>query len=390
MAAQALGGGLDGRAVLVAQLAVQDDEGGRPRALSRYRRSIALIAQQLVREADPARRDSLLKFAGLYQARAIDLAAAYGLAAASADRADLTHSEVCAELIGRPEPSPPPRSSHGDGDLLRAALADSPSARRPPPPPPPAADGTGGPGEAWRRTYWLLDALRGSIAGGGYLTADGSLFVPAAVWLQRGARLAALPAKSAALDELCEHTASLRGLVGGDDGELLLRELASYCEVLDALQDRLAKALPPSCRVPPLLSGAAAAATAAPPPPQRAPTEPLALGERMRGLGQFVAKTASTFVGAPSAGAVCADSSAYAQLLHRTLAELPVLPALHDACAADGAAEALRHALPLLHRAHAFAHDVVLAIVADDFAQLLSRYLRKAEAAFINGAQGAG
>ncbi|KAG8462498.1 hypothetical protein KFE25_010323 [Diacronema lutheri] len=438
---------LVGRAVTVAQLAVQADEQGtpelRPLAISRYRRSVALIAAQLLLEAEPARRDSLLKFARLYQERARALAAAHGLATARAEELDLSRADSCALLADQPHPGTAPgagaRAAHADEDLLREALREAADGRGPP------ADlsGVRAPGEGWRRTYWLCAQLALSIERGAQLTADGTVRAPSAVWLQAGVRLAALAAKGAAFDELTAQTAPLSSLLpvptapppflaralahpsanvgagdagdagdadagaslapdaslcaAAEDTEVLLRELALYVDFLVSLHAALSRALPPGCNVPPppappslrstdaLSAGGAPAAQ--PPALGAQPSDLDAAASRLRKLGFFVARTASSLVGS-SSGRPCADSGAYAAQVRRVLLAVGALERLHERCAAPSAQPALGAALDLLERAHAFVRDVVLALVTQDFGALLASYLRKAEEAFVAGDAG--
>lgn len=355
---------------MVAKLAVQVDEASkaelRPLAISRYRRSVALIAAQLLRESEPSRRDALLKFATLYQQRAGVLVEAHGLTRSPEDDLDLSQPEACALLSARP----------------LSGLAQ---------------DGgcTAVPAEGWRKTYWLCGQIAASIERGAHLAPE--VFVPSAVWQQRGVRLAALPAKMAAFAELAEQAGPMASLLipppaadacaaaAATDYDLVLRECGLFVAHVEALHATLARTLPPACNVPPPY---ASPPMGAQPPPalDSQPSDPAdAAASRLRKLGFFVARTASSLVGAAAADRPCADSSAYAAQVRELLLSLRSLERLHALCAAPGAPPALARALHLLERVNAFVHDVVLALVAQDLSALLSAHLRQAERVFVQG-----
>lgn len=392
MAAPGLGlghGSLVNRAVLVAQLAVQADkssadEATRRLVVSRYRRSVTLIGTQLAVEADASRRTSLLKYAVLYQERARAVATAAGLAAAEIDRIDLGDPVEAARFALRPPPTSAEPAHHG-AELLRTALRET-SAQQLAAVPAPA------PSEEWRRTYWLLGLFRQSMLGGGHLTADGSVFVPRAVWAQRGVRLVAPAVKCAAFAELLAQTAPFAALLElpEPDAELVLRELGLYCETIDAIRDHLARSLPSHATVLPsgggVPAGGGAAATGggggAAPTAGAAEAESSRLAERMKGLGHYMARTAS-MLGTNTARV--ADTAEYVALLASLLAELRIFERLRDALDAPGAPAALARGLHLLEHVDAFVRSVVLVIVSQDLSVLLTRYLRKAEASFVSG-----
>lgn len=418
---------------------MQADETGlpelRPLAISRYRRSVALIAAQLLRETDLARRDSLLKFAQLYQQRSTTLATAHGLRASPADELDLSSAEACALLSARPLLGPgtgalpaSSRLAHADEDLLRAALREVPEDGSPPSSGSVAGTVSHALVEGWRKTYWLCGQLALSIERGAHITPDRSVFVPSAVWLQRGVRLSALAAKGAAFDELIEQTAPMATLLpppsspppffpssvdagssaaahsassadasviaASTDYDLLLRECGLYVEFIDVLHATLARTLPPSCNVsPPYASpnggpGPGGTAGGAMGQPGVQPSDSSdAAASRLRKLSFLVARTASSFVGA-SSDRPCADSAAYASQLRQLLLGFASLARLHELCAAPNVPPALGRALHLLERARAFVHEVVLALVSQDLSVLLASYLRKAEEGFVLGDTG--
>ena len=114
---------------------------------------------------------------------------------------------------------------------------------------PPAPAPTGA--DEWRRPFWLMRILRQSMLHGGYLTPDGTIFVPRRVWMQKGARFTALAAKTECATCLI---AELQRSGGVDFRSVaaLQEEVDRLCVSMDDVQNSLHRLLPyvPEARTP--------------------------------------------------------------------------------------------------------------------------------------------
>ena len=132
------------------------------------------------------------------------------------------------------------------------------------------------------------------MAGGGYHHgADGRVYVPRRVWLQKGARFVALGAKLECAECLVNE---LRRLCAVDrsNSQLVLRELQASCEMLGTLQNSLSRLLP---YVPDSGDKGAKAAAAAD------ASAVAKLSERMKGLAKSLDKTARGWARCPISSA---------------------------------------------------------------------------------------
>lgn len=204
------------KAIRLAQEAVQLDEAGDlDEAIRKYQESIELIklGLQVQHEDEMVDNTVLHKYSKLYSDRIQEI------------RRSMVPYDTPARLV----------SASAAGDVSGSAAAftfdDTDVKTAKPPPPPPVGV------NEWQRPFWLMRILLTSITQGGFLTTDGSVFVPRRVWLQRGARFTAMAAKvdcaqclTTEFDRLCE----------GDYRRpaVLLKELEKLSDTLDALQAR--------------------------------------------------------------------------------------------------------------------------------------------------------
>jgi len=331
-------------AIRIAQDAVRADEAcDFEEAVALYTRSVESIKRglQVQREDEAVDNTVLHRYLKLYSER---------IAVLGEHRKHRASIVATATLVPAPEAGQ--AFSFDDAELERAA------------PPPPA------PADEWRRPFWLMRTLRASMAGGGYLSADGRVYVPRRVWLQKGARFVALGAKLECAECLVNE---LRRLCAVDrsNSQLVLRELQASCEMLGTLQNSLSRLLP---YVPDSGDKGAKAAAAAD------ASAVAKLSERMKGLAKSLDKTAARLGTLPTK---CADPNEYIA----TLVDLFDAAAFVEAWIEHFSASALEHAVvhQLLHRVAAFLYEVVCAFVIQDLNGLLERHVRKASAGFLSG-----
>ena len=215
----------------------------------------------------------------------------------------------------------------------------------------------------WRRPFWLMRILRASMQHGGYLTPDGTVFVPRRLWVQKGARFIGLAAKVECVQCLLPELQRIAA-VDYRDATAFERQLTKLTETLDALQYSLHRLLP----FVPEPKHAADAAGA---------TSIAKLTERFKGLAKALDKTAARLGALPTK---CADSSEYVTSLVQTLeAAEPVETWIEHY---KGKTTPL---LDKLHRVATFLYEVLCAFILQDLDGLMQRHLRKAALGLIKG-----
>jgi hypothetical protein len=150
--------------------------------------------------------------------------------------------------------------------------------------------------DEWRRPFWLMRTLKGSMQHGGYLTPDARVYVPRRVWMQRGARFTGMAAKlECAQCLLTEFTRAHE--VDYRQREVLQVELDRLCETFDAVQASLHRLLPfvPEPRAPFT-------------PADQPSTAVSKLTDRFKGLAKTLDKTAARLGALP---AKCHDPGEY-------------------------------------------------------------------------------
>ena len=217
------------------------------------------------------------------------------------------------------------------------------------------------PTQEWRRPYWLMAILRVSMSHGGFLSPDGRVYVPRRMWLQKGAKFGALGAKLDCAETLVNR---LRTVCATDrtQPKQVAKDLGGLCDLMDTLQNSLARALPFVSEVAEKKGGVAT---------------------KLKGLSllKSLDKTAARLGAIP---AKCADPSEYIQ----TLVDLFDSAAFVEGWIEHFSASPLEHASiwQQLHRVNRFFYEVLCAFVVQDLNKLLERYTRKTSAAFLKGA----
>ena len=226
---------------------------------------------------------------------------------------------------------------------------------------PPAPAPTGA--DEWRRPFWLMRILRQSMLHGGYLTPDGTIFVPRRVWMQKGARFTALAAKTECATCLI---AELQRSGGVDFRSVaaLQEEVDRLCVSMDDVQNSLHRLLPyvPEARTP------------------EAPGHAIGkLTERFKGLAKTLDRTAARLGALPTK---CPDPSEYVSALVKLFDAAGVVESWieHYATATPAPPASL---LERLHRCATFLYEVVCAFVIQDLDGLIQRHMRKASAHLI-------
>ena len=369
------------KAIRLAQDAVRADEvGGVEEAIALYSESVDLINQGLQAQSDDEVVDNsvLHKYAKLYSDRIAELQQSIPLGDAVLGKTDeplASSSALHATTISSaPTPGSPAAASSSASSSIQPFVfeeAELKAAQRPPPPP-------GGPDE-WRRPFWLMRILRHSMQHGGYLTPDGRVFAPRRLWLQKGAKFAAMTAKVECAQCLLAELARAKAACDHTQPAALLKELERLGETMDMLQNSLHRVLP---FVPEPRNATAAS--------EREATTMSKLTERFKGLAKTLDKTAARLGAMPTK---VSDPTEYVGILVSLLEAAESLEATwfehhlrqgSPAEAGDGGGRRLQERLL---RCAAFFYDVVCAFVIQDVDGLLQRHMRKAASGFIKGGE---
>eukprot|EP00744_Colponema_vietnamica_P021599 GILI01030891.1.p1 GENE.GILI01030891.1~~GILI01030891.1.p1 ORF type:complete len:333 (-),score=57.61 GILI01030891.1:519-1517(-) len=211
------------------------------------------------------------------------------------------------------------------------------------------------------RPYWLMRLLSKTIMEGGHLTSR--IFIPRCIWQQEGAKLVAVGVKCEVFETLMEQLSRLSQMEYIENYEPLLRELDSFTQTVVAVQHTLARNF----------------SFISEPNEERKVKEKVSgFGDKMKALGNSLAKGATRLGNAATKSSSGANNSRYFQLACQVMEKAQFLENWLSRSETDG----WQLLSTKLMRIGDFFYAVLCALIMRDITVLLERNIRKSRKSF--------